>query len=105
MNVELFETENFINSVISDEDDNRRNKLKQSFLEYLENEGLAGQNFVPKKEALTPKEQKNIRQTAEGVKIEWMGNPTDNNINIPNKANQNGEYVITVTTSNIIEIQ
>jgi hypothetical protein len=105
MNTDLFDTDNFINAVISDAEDNRRNNLKQTFREYLENEGLAGQNFVPKKEALTPKEQKNIRQTAEGVKIEWMGNPADNNITIPNEPNQNGEYVITIATSDISEIQ
>jgi hypothetical protein len=105
MNADLFDTDNFINAVISDADDNRRNQLKQSFREHLENEGLAGQNFVPKKEALTPKEQKNIRQTAEGVIIEWMGNIEENNITIPNKPNQNGEYIIEIRTSEISEIQ
>jgi len=105
MNADLFDTDNFINAVISDIDDDRRNNLKQSFRKYLENEGFAGQNFIPKKEALTPKEQKNVRQTAEGVKIEWMGNIEDNNITIPNKEDQNGEYVITIKTSEILEIQ
>ncbi len=105
MNADIFDTDNFINSVILDDDSDRRSKLKDSFRSYLENVGLAGQNFVPKKEALTPKEQKNIRQTAEGVKIEWMGNMNDNNINIPNQPNQNGEFIITIKTSDISEIQ
>lgn len=105
MNADVFDTDDFINSVISDTDSNRRNNLKQSFRDYLVNVGLAGQNFVPKKEALTPKEQRNIRQTAEGVKIEFMGTPQDNNIAIPNTPNQNGDYVITITTSDVSEIQ
>lgn len=105
INADLFDTENFIDSVISDTDSNRCNNLKHSFRGYLENEGLAGQNFIPKKEALTTKEQKNIRQTAEGVKIEFMGTPEDNNITIPNTPNQNGEYVITIKTSDVSEIQ
>jgi hypothetical protein len=105
INTDIFDTDNFINAVIFDEDKIRRNNLKQSFREHLENEGLAGQDFVPKKEALTSKEQKNIRQTAEGVKIEWTGNPIDSNVTIPNTPNQNGEYVIKITTSEISEIQ
>jgi hypothetical protein len=105
MNASLFETDDYINSVVQDDDDSRRDNLKKSFRFFLENEGLAGQNFAPKKDAITPKEQKNIRQTAEGVKIEFMGTPEDNNITIPNIKNQNGEYVITITTSDISEIQ
>lgn len=105
MNASLFDTDDFINNVIYDEDYKRRNYLKESFRTYLDDLGLAGQNFIPKKEALTPKEQKNIRQTAEGVKIEWIGDMKDNNINIPNLPNQNGEYLITIKTSDISEIQ
>jgi len=105
MNTNIFDTDDYINSVIQDDDDKRRDNLKKSFKSFLENEGLAGQNFAPKKEALTPKEQKNIRQTAEGVKIEFMGTLEDNNINITNTPNQNGEYVITITTSDVSEIQ
>lgn len=102
---ELFNTDEYINAVIQDEDETRREKLKKSFRAHLECEGLAGQNFAPKKEALTPKETKNIRQTAEGVKIEWAGDPYDNNITIPNQPNQKGEFIITITTSDITEVQ
>ena len=105
MNITLFDTDTYIDAVILDDDDNRRDTLKKSFRTYLENVGLAGQSFIPKKEALTPKEQKNIRQTAEGVKIEWMGDMSDNNIFIPNQPNQNGEFVITIKTSDIQDIQ
>jgi len=100
-----FETDDYVNAVIQDENEVRKEKLRISFREYLELIGIAGQFFPPKKEALTPKEVKNIRQTAEGVKIEWFGNPEDNNIKIPNQTNQNGEYEIVIKTSIITEIQ
>jgi hypothetical protein len=105
MNTDLFDTSDYINHVIQDDDEDRRLKLKKSLNEYLENEGLAGQEFTPQKEALTPKEQKNIRQTAEGVKIEWLGDMSENNLDIPTQANQNGEIIITIKTSSVSEIQ
>lgn len=106
MNTALFDTDDYINSVIQDDNDERREVLKDSFLTFLTEEGLAGQNFVPKRDVLTPKDQtKNVRQTAEGVKIEWSGNMSDNNIYIPNQPNQNGEYIITIRTSDVSEIQ
>lgn len=102
---DLFDTDAYIDFVVQDEDSSRRERLKNSLRSYLEEIGLAGQSFIPKREALTPKEIKNIRQTAEGVRIEWTGNPQDNNIDIPNNPNQNGDYVIKITTSDISEIQ
>lgn len=105
MNIAEFDTDDYINNVIQDDDDNRRNDLRNSFRTHLEEVGLAGQIFAPKKGALTPKETKNIRQTAEGVKIEWFGDPKDNNIHIPNSSNQNGEYKIVISTNKITEIQ
>lgn len=105
INTSVVVTEDYINSVIVDDNDKRRKKLKESFNDHLIEYGLAGQSFVPKKEALTPKEQKNIRQTAEGVKIEWTGDTYDKNIEIPNVPNQKGEYKIIITTSNITDIQ
>jgi hypothetical protein len=106
MNANMFETEDYVNSVIQDDNDRRREVLKESFLSHLVVLGIAGQNFEPKREVLTPKDQtKNIRQTAEGVKIEWSGEMADKNILIPNYPNKNGEYIITIKTSDISEIQ
>lgn len=68
-------------------------------------EGLYGQNFAPKKDVLTKKENKNIRQTAEGVKIEWDGSAEANNIFISNKKDNQGLYNIVIKTSEIKDIQ
>ncbi|MFA7082569.1 MAG: nucleoid-associated protein [Bacteroidales bacterium] len=105
LNNEVFNTEDYINHVIIDEDNERRELLKTSLRTHLVDKGLSGQTFKIKKEAITKKETKNIRQTAEGVRFEWSGNPSDNNINIPINPNANGEYIITITTNIITEIQ
>ncbi|WP_329904168.1 nucleoid-associated protein [Porphyromonas pogonae] len=105
VNTDLVDSDNYINAVIIDDNDSRRKKSKESFKKFLEEKGMYGQEFTPKREALTPKEQKNIRQTAEGVKIEWMGEAKDNNITISQTPDQNGEYTIVVKTSQIKDIQ
>lgn len=105
MNTDLFDTDEYIKAVIQDDDETRRAKQKGSFRQHLEESGLAGQTFSPKKDALTKKSTKNIRQTAEGVKMEWEGNILENNIIIPNSPDQNGNYIIKITTSDIEIIQ
>lgn len=105
MNTDNVDSERYIDAVIVDDNDGRRNVLKGSFRLYLTENGLYGQQFSPNKNAITPKERKNIRQTAEGVRVEWMGNPQDNNITISNTPNQNGDYSILITSSNIMVVQ
>lgn len=51
------------------------------------------------------KENKNIRQTAEGVKIEWEGTLEDNNISISDVKDRQGQYKIVIKTSDIKDIQ
>lgn len=105
MNHDTFDTEAFVEAVVQDQDANRRETLKDSFRLFLQEKGLAGQTFTPKKEALGATNSKNIRRTAEGVKIEWEGNPADRGIYIPNTKDANGCYEIKIRTSNIEEIQ
>lgn len=68
-------------------------------------DGLYGQIFIPKKDVLTKKECKNIRQTAEGVKIEWEGSLEENNISISDIKDRQGLYKIVIKTSDIKDIQ
>ena len=105
MNTDNVESERYIDAVIIDDNEERRNVLKDSFRNYLVSNGLYGQQFSPNKNAITPKERKNIRQTAEGVKIEWIGDPHDNNVSISNKPDQNGNYTVLITSSRIDDIQ
>lgn len=104
--VDIFDTDDFIRRVITDEDSQRRKKLELSLFDYLTMTGLAGQSFTPNKNVLTKKTERNVRQTAEGVKIEWIGDPHDNNITIPNEPDKNdGYYHIEICTSSITYIQ
>lgn len=104
-NIDTFDTDTFIKSVIRDEDSTRRGNLESSLRDFLIEKGLAGQTFDVNRNALTKKTKKNVRQTAEGVKIEWTGEPKDHNITIPNEPNNNGIYRIIIETSDIQEIQ
>lgn len=105
LNHDTFDTNEFIEAVIQDQDTSRRKLLKESFLAFLQEKGIAGQSFTPKKQILNFANSKNIRRTAEGVKIEWEGVARDRNIEIPNKRDSNGMYEIKIRTSNIEEIQ
>lgn len=105
LNHDRFDTAEFIEAVIQDPDTDRRENLKNSFHSFLQNEGIAGQTFTPKSTAIPSSVTKNIRKTAEGVRIEWEGTPKEHGIYIPNTANANGVYEIRIRTSNIEEIQ
>ena len=105
LNHDRFDTTEFIEAVIQDPDTNRREALKGSFQTFLQNEGIAGQTFTPKSSAIPSSVTKNIRKTAEGVRIEWEGEPKDHGVDIPNTANANGLYEIKIRTSSIEEIQ
>lgn len=97
-----FKTKDFINAVIQDENDARKEKLLKSFKDYCDEIGLSGQSFVPNKNSIDRKTRRNIRRTAEGVKIEWEGDAIENNIDIPPKANKNdGLFHIVIKTSRI----
>ncbi len=105
MSVDEFNSDKFIEAVVQDNDLEKQSILRDSLKSYLIDNGLYGQIFEPKKDALNKRESKNIRQTAEGVKIEWEGAPEDNNITISNNKDQRGQYTITIRTSEIKEIQ
>jgi len=99
----LFNAEDCINSIFRDEvvDENRRKELTDDLKNYFDQVGLSGQQFIPSRSSITASVRKNVRQTAEGVKIEWEGNMTDNNITIPTERNEDGYYHITIKTNSI----
>lgn len=104
-NTNTFETDTFVKAVIVDDDSDRRTNLETSLNNFLVEKGIAGQSFTINRNALTKKMEKNIRQTAEGVKIEWIGEAKDHGITIPNEPDHNRDYLITIKTTNIEELQ
>jgi 37-kD nucleoid-associated bacterial protein len=90
-----------INTVILDDDSERAKKLRKSLRSYLQDKGLEGQEFKPNSKALDTATTKNVRRTAEGVKIEWEGDAKDVNVSIPNEPDNNGNFNILIQTTNV----
>lgn len=91
-----------VDTVILDDDHSRKRKLKRSLKTLLEEKGLYGQSFKPNAGSLNKAQSKNVRKTAEGIKIEWEGDAKDVNIEIPHEPDKNdGLYHISIKTSNI----
>lgn len=65
-----FDTDEFINAVIRDEDVNRKQRLSVSLREKLSDEGICGQKFIPQPNSLSKKVQRLVYETVEGVRIE-----------------------------------
>ena len=103
--VDTFNSEQYIEAVIQDSDNEKQRYLRESLRKFMIEDGLYGQTFIPKKDILTKKECKNIRQTAEGVKIEWEGSLEENNISISDTKDRQGLYKIIIKTSDIKDIQ
>jgi len=70
---DTFDTDDYLNTVVRDEDETRKAKLIASLREQLDKVGVAGQQFRPMPNSLPNKEKKQIYQTAEGVTIIYQG--------------------------------
>lgn len=90
-----------INTVIHDDDSDRAKRLRKSLRSFLQDKGLEAQVFTPSKKALDKATTKNIRRTAEGVRIEWEGDSKDVNVSIPNEPDNNGNFNITIQTTRV----
>lgn len=99
-----FDSDAFINSVILDEDAERRERHRALLKQKMEEEGLYGQNFTLVHSALNRNSTKNVRVTREGVKIEWEGSAEDVNYSVRDE-NENGLQVITIKTAGITQMQ
>lgn len=103
-NTTVFRTKDLLDMVIQDQDSERRDKLLKSLKDHLDNIGLSGQSFKPSVSALTNAKKKNIRQTAEGVKLEWTGDPSDANLEIAKDRDKQGLIHILIKTSEVRNI-
>lgn len=101
---ETFDSDVFINAVVLDGEDARRERHRASFKAMMENEGLYGQNFRLVHSALNRKSTKNVRITQEGVRIEWEGSADDVNYSVSDR-DANGQKTITIKTGGITELQ
>lgn len=79
---DTFNTDEFINLIVRDEDSERKQRIMNSLREYLSEKGLAGQTFTPKAGSLPTAQKKNTLKTTNGVTIIWEGQAEDRGIQI-----------------------
>jgi len=97
-----FKTKSFIDAIVEDSNESRGDSLKLLLKSHLDEVGLSGQSFKPAPGSLSGVAKRNVRETAEGVKIQWEGDPRDSNIEIPKTRNKNDNlYHILIKTSDI----
>lgn len=89
-----FDTDEYLNAVIRDEDNDRKAQLTASLREELANVGVAGQQFVPKPDSLPNKDKKQTYQTQEGVTVVFQGDKDAAGLTITNLPNGKKQIII-----------
>lgn len=97
---DAFDTDEYLNAVVRDEDAQRKAELIGLLREQLATAGVAGQQFRPRPDSLPGKDKKQIYQTAEGITITFEGDKTVVGLSIQNIANNRKR--ITIETGNIV---
>ncbi|HCF0953893.1 TPA: nucleoid-associated protein [Pseudomonas aeruginosa] len=72
---DAFDTDEYLNAVVRDEDADRKEALMNSLRDALAEAGVAGQQFRPQAGSLRKGERKQVYQTYEGVTISFEGSP------------------------------
>lgn len=99
----IFNSEEFINSVIFDENEERKARAIASFKEFLQLLGIYGQTYRISQKALTKGNVKHTTITAEGLTLTWTGDPARVNLTLPRERDQDGMYHIVIKTNSIEE--
>lgn len=89
-----FDTDEYLNAVVRDENNERKTLLTLSLREDLANAGIAGQQFTPKPESLPGKDRKQTYQTAEGVTVIFQGDKDAAGLTISELANGRKQIII-----------
>jgi hypothetical protein len=70
---DAFETAEFLDAVVRDEDRERKISLQQTLREKLVEVGVADQRFVPRHDSIPSRQKKTVYETQEGVMISFQG--------------------------------
>ena len=101
----IFDSEEFINTVIFDENEERKARAIASFRVFLQELGIYGQTYRISQKALTKGNVKHTTMTAEGLTLTWTGDPARVNLTLPKERGEDGMYHILIRTNNIEEQQ
>jgi hypothetical protein len=99
-----FDSDEFVSTVLYDEDEERRTLAIVSFKEFLQEEGVYGQEFRISQKALNQRSVKHTAKTAEGLTMTWTGDPAIVNLTLPKEREEDGMYQIIIKTNNIEDI-
>lgn len=94
-----FDTDAFLDSVIRDENPERKLVLQSALRDELATAGVAGQQFRPRPDSLPKKDTKQIYQTAEGITIMFEGDKVAVGLKIQDGVN--GGKLITIETNHL----
>jgi len=89
-----FDTDEYLNAVIRDEDADRKTLLTLSLREELANAGVAGQQFTTRPESLANKDKKQTYQTQEGVTVVFQGDKDAAGLKVTDLPNGRKQIVI-----------
>jgi hypothetical protein len=89
-----FNTDEFINLVVRDEDPERKQRMMGCLREHLAAKGLAGQAFRPRAGSLTTSQKKNTLKTISGVTLIWEGRAEDRGIEIEQERREGYKHII-----------
>lgn len=95
-----FDSDKFIETVVRDIDEDRREKLKTQLREKLTETGIYGQKFVPKPDSLPKRDRISRYITAEGVTIEFEGDVATAGIKMTDLPD--GRTEVKIITSKVI---
>lgn len=96
---DTFDTDEYLNAVVRDEDADRKAKFMQSLRDALAEAGVAGQQFRPQPGSLPKRERKQVYQTFEGVMISFEGTPEAMGIKIEHFVD--GRSRVTIETNRL----
>lgn len=98
----VFDTDEYLNAIIRDEDVKRKAELTISLREDLANAGIAGQQFTPRPDSIQNKDKKQTYQTAEGVMVSFQGDKIAAGITIKDMPGPGNRKQIIIETDNLI---
>ena len=96
---DAFDTDAFIDTIVRDEDPQRKRELAENLRNALASAGIAGQQFTPQPGSLKPGERKQQYVTAEGVTIAFEGSKEA--VNLRTEKAIDGQMIITIKTKTL----
>ena len=95
---DVFDTDEFIRSVVQDQEHARRAGMMESLRGVLLEDGVAGQRFRPIPSAI---ERTNLvrMKTDFGVRLEWEGRAEDRGVTLPSERSPDGLFHIEIRTT------